>query len=138
MRFGLYESRGMKSTMETNESEVKIEKRQEKRVSVRVNVSVTSESNFFVGFADNVSEGGLFMATYHLLPIGEEIEIELSLPEEDKPILARGEVRWHRSIQDPGNGELVGFGAKFVEVYESDQQRLQEFVAQREPLFHPE
>lgn len=124
--------------MEKEESEVKIEHRRDRRVAVKVGVTMSSDSNFFVGFTDNVSEGGLFLATYNLLPIGREVELEFRLPDEEKPIRAQAEVRWHRSVSDPGNGELVGFGARFSKVPEGDQERLKSFLSKREPIFHPE
>lgn len=124
--------------MEFEDPEVKVDRRHELRVAVKVGVTLHSESNFFIGFTDNISEGGLFLATYDLLPIGEQIELELQLPDHDGPIRAHAEVRWHRKYIDPVNGEVVGFGVKFVDLPAAAQAHLRDFIETREPLFHPE
>lgn len=117
--------------------EVHINRRDEPRVGVRVGVTMTSDSNLYVGFADNVSEGGLFVATHELLPIGTTLELEFCLPDDEVPIHSTAEVRWHRTASDPKNGVLPGFGACFVEIDAADRERVEEFVDGREPLFHP-
>lgn len=117
--------------------EVSINRREEPRVAVRVGVTMSSDSNLYVGFADNVSEGGLFVATHELLPIGTTLELEFCLPDNDEPICSRAEVRWHRTASDPQNGVLPGFGACFVDVDSADRKRLEQFIDSREPLFHP-
>ena len=99
---------------------------------------MSSDSNIFVGLTDDISAGGVFVATYDVLPLGRKIELEVRLPDQDEPICAQAEVRWHRSVSDPQAGELVGFGARFYEISETDQARLRDFIRQREPLFHPE
>lgn len=124
--------------IKAEDSEVQIDRRQELRVSVKVGVTCSSDSNFFIGFTENISEGGLFLATYDLLPVGEQIELELQLPNHEEPIRTHAEVRWHRRLTDPQNGELVGFGAKFMDLPVSDHAHLKDFIETREPLFHPE
>ncbi len=118
--------------------EVQIERRNEQRVSVRAGVTMNSESNFYIGLANNISEGGIFLATYDLLPVGSTIEVEFRLPGNDKPIRASAEVRWHRQVAISHDDAPVGFGAQFVSIDEADKKRLQEFVDSREPLFYPE
>jgi uncharacterized protein (TIGR02266 family) len=125
-----------KDIMQTEK--VKIERRQQTRVAVKVGVTMSSDSNFYVGFADNVSEGGLFVATHELLPIGETIDLEFRLPDDDESISLQAEVRWHRTASDLRNGVLPGFGARFIDMGPEQRARLEEFVSNREPLFHPE
>ena len=118
--------------------EIKIERREEQRVSVRVGVTMTSESNFYVGLTDNISEGGLFLATYDLLPVGRTIELEFRLPDDDEPIAVVAEVRWHRQVAVAHSDAPAGFGVQFVKMDKADKERLQKFVDRREPLFFPE
>jgi uncharacterized protein (TIGR02266 family) len=124
--------------MNRDNEEVKINRRQDRRISVTAGVTMSSDSNIFVGLTDDISEGGIFVATYDVLPVGRKIDLEVSLPGQDAPICAQAEVRWHRSVADPISGELVGFGAKFFDISDSDQERLRDFIMQRDPLFHPE
>lgn len=121
--------------METDD--VEIDRRQQSRVSVKVGVTMNSDSNVYVGLTDNVSKGGLFIATYDLLAIGRTIELEFRLPEHEEPIEVQAEVRWHRPESDPDNGAPRGFGARFVDLDDGDRERLEAFVEDREPMFHP-
>lgn len=120
------------------DDEVKIERRIEPRVAVQVEVTLTSESNFFVGFTDNISEGGIFLATHDLLPIGSQIELEFLLPDDDQPIEVPAEIRWHRPLASQHEDAPAGFGAQFLDIGDEEQQRLEEFVASREPIFYPD
>ena len=120
------------------DSEVDINRREHQRHKVRLAVNLASDSNLFVGFADNMSEGGLFVATHELIPIGTRVELEFRLPEHDEPICVEGEVCWHRAVNDPSNRVLPGFGARFVELDNDDRERIEQFLETREPIFHPQ
>jgi uncharacterized protein (TIGR02266 family) len=121
------------------ESEVSINnRRSQERKRVRVAVSMSSDSNFYVGFADNMSEGGLFVATHELLPIGDTIDLEFKLSDDQSPVVASAEVCWHRAVTDTTIDVLPGFGARFLDLDEGDRERLESFLEDREPIFHPE
>ena len=62
------------------------ERRTQDRVDIELEISVNSESNFFNGFSENISEGGLFVATYNYKEQGDTMEIEFSLPDGGDPI----------------------------------------------------
>ena len=120
------------------EDDVKIRRREHARVAVQLGVTVSSESNFYVGFADNISKGGLFVATHDLLPIGQTLLLQFRLPEQQEPIEVEAVVRWQRTHSDPDNGVLPGFGAQFVDLDDDECARLQDFINSRAPLFHPD
>ncbi len=119
-------------------SEVSIERRASERKLVRTAVTISSDSNLYVGFSDDMSEGGLFVATHEILPIGDVVDLEFVLPGDDEPICVRAEVRWHRAFADLENNVLPGFGAKFIDLAPDDSARLDEFLQTREAMFHPE
>lgn len=114
------------------------ERRESARRPVRVGVTLTSDSNLYVGFTDNISEGGLFVATQELLDIGEQVRLEFELPGSDETIEVDGEVRWHRRVSDIKDGIYPGYGVQFIDLADSDKQRLQKFLKQRDPMFHPD
>jgi uncharacterized protein (TIGR02266 family) len=122
----------------SEESEVSINRRVSDRKRVRVAVSMSSDSNLYVGFADNMSEGGIFVATHEFLPIGDVIDLEFRLSDDEDPVTASAEVRWHRAVTDADIDVLPGFGAKFLDLDDEDRQRLELFLEDREPIFHPE
>ena len=121
-----------------NEEGGEEDRREEERKKIRVGVTMNSGSNLYVGFTDNISEGGLFVATHEIVDIGTLIDLEFVLPGDDEPIQAKGEVRWQRTVAEMGEGVFPGFGVKFTELSDRALERLQEFLNTREPIFHPE
>lgn len=113
---------------------VEEERRRYARCTLEVGMGVYSDSNFYAGFSRDVSEGGIFVATYDLLPIGTSVEVEFSLPG-GHDIRCGGEVRW---VKDPVDNERVkpGMGIQFTDLAEEALEAIKEFVASREPIFH--
>src|SRR5204862_183615 len=71
-------------------------KRQLVRVKVTVEVTLESEHNFYTGFLQNLSTGGLFVATHDLHSTGAELEVQFTLPDQPDPCEAVARVRWVR------------------------------------------
>src|SRR4051812_13463680 len=74
------------------------ERRVSPRVPLDIEVSLTSESQFYVGLTGDLSEGGLFVPTYQSHRIGAPVDIELTIP--SGVVRARGTVRWIRETSD--------------------------------------
>jgi uncharacterized protein (TIGR02266 family) len=108
--------------------------RRHTRTSLSVDVSLESDSNFFTGLTENISEGGLFVATHSLREIGAMIEFELTLPGSEAPIRATGVVRWVRLYSESSDSP-PGLGIQFIDMPQADIDRIREFVKTREPLF---
>jgi len=106
------------------------------RIESELDVSLFSENNFFTGFTEDLSDGGIFIATYEPRAVGDRLLIRLTLPEVERPITAKVEVRWLR-VYDPTSDSPPGFGAQFVEIGKDERAAIERFVKQREPLFHP-
>lgn len=119
-------------------SQVRMHRRQSERVAVELGVTMTSESNFYVGFAGNISEGGLFIATHQMVPVGREIDLRFQLPGVDEPVDVKAGVRWQRTAVDYDDGILPGFGVEFLDLDDQTRRRIEDFIADREPIFHPE
>lgn len=102
------------------------------RSLVQAEVSVASDSQFFTGLAGNLSTGGVFVATYRMLPVGGRVAMQIVLPEGD--VLATGIVRW---VREPSSGGAPGLGIAFDgPIAEEDIRRIEQFCAIREPLLH--
>lgn len=110
------------------------ENRATRRIELKTEIHMASASNFYTGFTGNISEGGVFVATYNLFPIGTVIALEFSLPDEGPPIAVQGQVRWTSDPTPDGDGH-VGLGLQFLDISERDRTRIERFVAQRETLF---
>lgn len=100
-----------------------------KRVAMEVQVDLRSENTFFTGFSENISEGGLFVATEMQYRNGDILEVSLGLMGK-APRPFRGVVRWSRPGVARG-GLPAGVGLQFVDLNEEDRQYLQDFVDSR-------
>jgi uncharacterized protein (TIGR02266 family) len=111
--------------------------RSSSRVPMQTQVDLSSDSNVFTGFSTNLSEGGVFVATLNLLPVGTPVDLTFTLPGNTR-ITVKGEVRWTREIDDRVPDVFPGVGVRFVELGVDAAQALHKFVAAREPLFYPD
>jgi uncharacterized protein (TIGR02266 family) len=108
------------------------ENRAHPRVTVRINITLSSDNQFYTGISENLSEGGVFVATYEFRKVGETVDLTLLLPN-SRPIFADGVVRWVRdvssSIEVP-----PGMGIEFVSLNEMDTATIRAFLRLRAPL----
>lgn len=115
----------------------KVAHRISQRVQMQAAVDLSSDNNFFTGFSSNISDGGLFVATVNLQPIGTEIDVTFSLPSGEK-IVAHGQVRWVRVVDDKHPDSFPGLGIQFTRLDAQAQAAIDDFVASREPMFYSE
>ena len=104
------------------------------RVKMQASVDFTSDNNFFNGFSANISDGGLFVATVNLLPLGTEVDLAFSLPSGER-IEAHGVVRWVREVNDKLPDAFPGMGVSFSALHPQAQTAIDQFLVQRDPLF---
>jgi uncharacterized protein (TIGR02266 family) len=110
------------------------QRREHSRVAVELDVSLGSDHNFYAGFAENVSAGGLFIATHMLQPVGERIEFRVNLPGASNVVRGLGEVRWVRDYCESSNVP-PGMGLRFINLAPGSEELIAEFLAQRDPIF---
>ena len=106
------------------------------RVPLQVEVNLRSEDTFFTGFSENISGGGLFVATDEPCPIGTRLTLSLSLmggSPEDLSVV----VRWVRPAGAVG-GLPAGMGVQFEGLSPQKQAELQRFIdsQMKETLFY--
>ena len=108
--------------------------RASQRISLEAKVTLRSQTNFFVGFSENISEGGIFISTESPPAVGDEVEIEIPLPDGSQTVTVKGIVRWHRSM---ANGAPAGCGVQFNALTPTEAMLLQNMITllQKEPLF---
>jgi uncharacterized protein (TIGR02266 family) len=108
-----------------------MERRASERVELEVEVSLTSESQFFAGLAGDISTGGLFVQTYSLRPVGSRVLISFSLPTGE--IKTPGIVRWVRRASE---GTEPGLGIAFESLRSGERDSIETFCRARPPLYH--
>lgn len=107
------------------------------RVVLQTAVNLTSDTNFYTGLTNDISAGGVFVATYGVQPLGTRLRLELSLPDGGPPLSVDGEVRWVREYNPLSDGH-PGMGLSFTHLRRRDQRRIAAFIAQRDTLFFDE
>jgi uncharacterized protein (TIGR02266 family) len=104
------------------------------RHSVDLDVSLGSDHNFYSGFAENLSCGGVFIATHQVRPVGEVVEVCIHLPDGSE-VRASGEVRWTRLFN--ADSEMPpGMGLRFNELEAAANKSIERFLKEREPMFY--
>ncbi|MCC6874807.1 MAG: TIGR02266 family protein [Sandaracinaceae bacterium] len=117
------------------DDEPSAERRELPRVALEVDIGLHSETNFFVGFGDDISEGGLFVATYDLLPVGRELTLSFLLPD-GTPVTVLGRVAWIREPRGLESSLQPGMGVTFVDLDPESLDAIRRYTRLRPPMFH--
>ena len=109
------------------------EARHARRVDFEVEVTFESHHNFYTGFTQNISSGGLFIACHDPSPIGSTIRVKFALPGLPGPIDAETIVRWVREVGEP---DQHGMGVQFTHLSPPVQAAIDKFIQQRDSIFY--
>jgi uncharacterized protein (TIGR02266 family) len=107
------------------------------RTPVEANIGATTESNFYVGFSGEVSEGGVFLSTYEVLQQGTHVQMLVTLPGGFQ-FSAAGVVRFVRDPMDFSADSEPGMGIQFEGLDAKARQLVMRFIAKRPPIFYDE
>jgi len=113
------------------------QQRRAERHDIEVSVDFESDSNFYAGLTQNISTGGLFIATHRIRKVGERINLKFTLPGASKAIEVETEVRWIRENSSLMRTEASpGMGVRFIDMPPADAQLIQKFLESRESLLY--
>ena len=104
--------------------------RQFRRVDISVEVSLSSDNNFYTGQSRNLSEGGIFVVIDPPLPRNTPVGIRLHLAGSSSSYDIEGLVRW--SSEHPR-----GCGIQFVGLPTDALAAIQSFTRKRDTIFVP-
>jgi uncharacterized protein (TIGR02266 family) len=107
------------------------QRRNFQRFQVDLELTLQSESTIWIGQAENVSDGGVFVATKELKPIGTEVEMTIKLPGNMLPVWALGVVCWIRETSGRADAPL-GMGIQFRLIADEALRRIRDFVRERQ------
>ena len=99
-----------------------------------VQVNLFSRHNFYVGTSGSLDTGGIFIATAHLMPIGQPVRLRLDLPFSEA-LETEGRVEWAR----PANAYTrtpSGVGVSLAHLHSDVRKALEHFFRERAPLTH--
>jgi uncharacterized protein (TIGR02266 family) len=111
--------------------------RASERYDLEVKVDLESDHNFYTGLTQNISAGGLFIATHALRKIGDKITLKFTLPGSEQPVSVETEVRWIRENTALMRAEGgTGMGVRFINLSADAQAAIDRFLQSRDSLFY--
>jgi uncharacterized protein (TIGR02266 family) len=96
-----------------NERPSSSDRRRRGRLGCEFEVEFLGESHLITGLSQDISEGGVFVATYQTLPLGTVVSLGLELP--SGRVVVQGRVRWQRSQVEDGDSR-PGLGIQFMDL----------------------
>ena len=114
------------------------ERRSGPRYQVEVEVGLQTESNFYTGLTQDLSGGGVFVATNQIRQVGERIKVMLTLPGQAETFEILTEVRWVRSTVFSRSVDDPGMGLRFLQMSPQAKKAVADFLNKRESLFFDE
>lgn len=107
--------------------------RKHQRTALFADVSIESENVLYTGISNDISAGGIFIAT-HVPPRREEIvEVTLKLPDAQLSLI--GVVRWVRDSELASDGLPAGCGVEWLEMSADAMERIAGFAAATDTLY---
>jgi c-di-GMP-binding flagellar brake protein YcgR len=78
----------------------------------------------------NISTGGLCIMILEKVKIRTPLKLEISLPHEDKPIVAKGKVAWVEKLTIVSTETYVSYdcGVEFVDISPQDQESINRHI----------
>ncbi len=101
------------------------DKRRFRRATLSAVVDLSRKASHYTGYTENISEGGVFVATPEPLPIGEPLDLRLHL-RSGGDVVVRARVAWVRKAR--ADGPPAGMGLQFVSVPEEVREDIRRFV----------
>ncbi len=108
------------------------ERRSSPRKKLQVGIGLHSDSQIFVGFSEDLSDGGVFVATQQQLPPGSLVVLDLDLPTGVR-VSCRGRVAW---VREGCELHRPGVGVAFEALAQADREAILAFTRESPPLFY--
>lgn len=118
-------------------SHLRVERRGNRRDRIDVAIGLMADTQFYTGFTQNISTGGLFLATKRPEPIGSRFRVAFRVPTVDHEFQPLCEVCWHRDACG-SDGMAEGMGVRFLDLTGREVDLINEFIAGADTLFYPE
>jgi c-di-GMP-binding flagellar brake protein YcgR len=113
---------------------------EERRRFVRLNIladviykKVTPANREKLSLTKNISKGGICLIVYEELKEEDILELEIYLPEDKNPILAKGRIVWIKEfiVGDLSKGKRYDTGIEFIEANDEDLNKIDKYVFAR-------
>jgi len=99
-----------------------MERRRHPRIPYEVTVDIASEHDFIIARVTDISEGGVFVDTECMLPVGTPCQLDVDLG--FRIISVNAEVAWHKR----DHSGAAGMGMRFAYMSDSAREALRNFI----------
>ncbi len=107
-------------------------RRQHRRIGIKAHLAYGSAHEFlYAGEMENLSLGGLFVATDNVLPVGREVDLSLTFPD-TAPLTLHAVVVWRREAD--GRGQPAGLGVRFVDLDPATEEAIEWHLSRAEAV----
>ena len=133
-----HEKREIRDAVEADrayQAAIAADRRRKARIGLQADVSGMSQTNFFAGLSEDISEGGVFVATMSPPPVGDTVHLKITVNgDATRAVVVKGTVRWHRTDEV---GVPSGCGIQFEELSGDPRRAVSALMqmAGREPLY---
>jgi len=102
-------------------------------IHVDFEVSVDGPHSFFTGITQDISKGGVFLATHQIYPIGTNMKLIFQV--EGVELVVDAVVRWVRSLERSNSDDVLpGMGLQFLNPGPELIKAFDSFIEKKEPL----
>lgn len=113
-----------------------VDRRDALRTAYDIQVGVATDHRLFVGLVSNISAGGLFIATDHVLRKGDKVDVKFSIPGSPHVFDKRAVVCWTRPFDAAGERGRAGAGVRLEDLSEEEARILNAFLQVHDPIFY--
>jgi uncharacterized protein (TIGR02266 family) len=125
---GLVDQQGQRGTAPEDRRDIS-------RAEFSIDVGLHTSSQFFAGISGDLSEGGLFVATYTPQPVGSELHLSFVLPG-GTAIRTAAIVAWSRVGDGHDDNAEPGMGLRFYGLSDDDRRSIERFLKVRPPMIY--
>lgn len=97
-----------------------------------IEIKGSHSNKIFLAYAENVSQGGLFLSGKPPLKIGDRFPIEFVLPDNKTTVRCMSEVVWKKKYDQPGLSSAEGIGIKFVDMEPAQKKVIGDWIDKEE------
>ena len=110
-----------------------VEKRQFVRLNLLADITYTRRvisPNEKLSLTRNISKGGICLIAYEKLNENELLDLNIFIPEQEKPIAATGKIAWIKEfiIGDPEKGKRYDVGIEFIKINNGELVKIDKYV----------
>lgn len=116
----------------TPQQTIEAERRRHRRAPfIVLEVKGKHYEKIFLGYAENIGTGGLFLSASQPMKVGDRFPVEFILPDNETKVRCTCEVVWKKRYDMRGM-VTEGMGVKFVDLDQTKRKAIADWVKKKE------